>query len=195
MHKLSNALLFSFFILILSFSNVSAHVTVSPSEAVPGSRVNFAVSVPVEKDISTTGLRLVIPVELESVTPNVKAGWKIEIKKVDDKVNEIIWTGGEIQKGLRDEFIFRAKLPTSEMTLNWKAYQTYADGTVVAWDIDPKDADDSHDANTFSQTRVVATKVEDKQEKQPENNFNIVVAFAAASFLMSLFAVYKSLNK
>ena len=88
MRKLFPIILLSTIVLFIFPMSVSAHVTVSPSEVVPGSRVNFIVSVPVEKDISTIGIRLVIPAELESVMPNVKPGWKIEIKKIDDKVTD-----------------------------------------------------------------------------------------------------------
>lgn len=90
----------------------------------------FTAGVPNEKDIPTTGLRVVIPEGMTSVMPIVKPGWTISTKtvKVGDKenVSEIIWSGGSIPAGQRDEFGFSAKSPASEATVQWKTYQTYS---------------------------------------------------------------------
>ncbi len=153
MKKLFIAL--SLFLTFLSFTTLAfAHVTVSPKEVGIGQRVNFSVSVPTEGDVPTTQVRLVIPEGLESVRPNVKPGWNIEIKseaigmkgdvlntgeEAPRKVTEIIWSGGSIPAEQRDEFIFSAQAPADETKLVWKAYQTYEDGTVVSWDADPKE--------------------------------------------------------
>ena len=119
----------------------SAHVTVKPQEAGIGAFQTFTMGVPNEKDLSTVSLRLVVPKGLNHVSPNVKPGWTITVKKVGEgdteKVTEIEWTGGSIPEGQRDEFLFSAQVPTSESTIDWKAYQTYEDGTVVSWDQDP----------------------------------------------------------
>lgn len=137
--------------LVVFASTASAHVVVSPKEVGVGKFQTFSVGVPVEKDIATTGLRLVVPDGLNYVTPNAKPGWKIEVKKEpvmkdgkqvmsedgDEKVeriSEISWTGGIIPAGQRDEFLFSAQVPTTTTTIAWKAYQAYADGSVVAWD-------------------------------------------------------------
>ena len=73
-----------------------AHVVVTPNEALTGAYETFTTSVPNEKDIPVTGVRLVIPDAIESVTPTVKPGWEIQTKKSGDKVTEINWTGGTI---------------------------------------------------------------------------------------------------
>jgi hypothetical protein len=67
---------------------------------------------------------------------------------VSEEVKELIWMNGSIPVGQRDDFVFSAQAPADESTLVWKAYQTYADGTVVAWDVasdadQPKKADGS----------------------------------------------------
>jgi uncharacterized protein YcnI len=153
-------------------TNISAHVVVKPNQVGVGERTNFVVTVPTEEDIPTTQVRLVIPDGVQSVRPNVKSGWKIELKKSgkdeEVKVTEIIWSGGNIPAEQRDEFVFSAQAPAQEGNVVWKAYQTYGDGTVVAWDIDPKavedysknnntaDTEDDHDApRPYSQTKVV----------------------------------------
>jgi len=115
-----------------------AHVVVKPSEVGVAVFQTFTVGVPNEKDSPTVALRLLIPDGLKSVTPNVKPGWKIDVKKTGDgeaaKATEIDWTSGSIPVGERDEFVFSAQVPSSEATLAWQAYQTYQDGKVVSWD-------------------------------------------------------------
>ena len=139
---------------------VLAHVTVKPSEVKIGAYQNFTVSVPTEKDLPTTQVRLVIPEGLESVRPNVKPGWEIALERQgtgdEARVTEIRWTKGSIPTDQRDEFIFSAKTPAEETTLDWKAYQTYQDGSVVSWDEDPKiESEDFSQKGPYSATKVV----------------------------------------
>lgn len=144
-----------------------AHSTVGPKQVGVGMYQTFSLAVPVERDVPTTAIRLVLPDNIATATPNVKPGWKIELKKTGEgheaKVREISWTGGSIEAGLRDEFLFSAKTPDKEGEIAWKAYQTYADGNVVAWELDPKaeqpkDASGKADFSKFgpySVTKVV----------------------------------------
>ncbi len=156
-----------------SVTQASAHVVVKPGEVGVGAYTNFIVSVPTEEDVPTVQVRLVIPEGLKSVRPNVKPGWSIELKKVTngdiERVSEIIWSGGSIPADQRDEFVFSAQTPAEESTLIWKAYQTYGDGDIVAWEnskdvIDafeknnpPKEGEeDNHDApRPYSETKVI----------------------------------------
>jgi len=119
-----------------------AHVSVKPGEVGVGERMNFVVSVPTEEEDPTVQVRLVIPEGLQSVTPFVKQGWNIELKKTGEgeeaKVTEIIWSEGSIPAERRDEFLFSAQAPAEETSLIWKAYQTYGDGDVVAWENSPE---------------------------------------------------------
>lgn len=149
----------------------AAHVVVKPNTAGVGAYTTFTVAVPVEKETPTIGVRLVIPEGVESVMPNVKPGWKIDIKKTgegeDAKVTEIVWTGGSIPTGQRDEFMFSAKTPAKPTQVAWKAYQTYTNNVVVAWDADPK-AEKSHDAATAEQSGPYSvTKVVDDLSSTP----------------------------
>jgi uncharacterized protein YcnI len=159
-------------IALTSATPIFAHVTVKPSEVNVAQRTNFAVSVATEENNPTVGVRLVIPDGVQSVRPNVTPGWKIELKKTGQgesvKVSEIIWTGGNIPIEQRDEFIFSAQAPATGTTLAWKAYQTYSDGKIVAWENDPKiveeytknnpakEGEDDHDApKPYSTTKVI----------------------------------------
>lgn len=137
---------------------VSAHVVVSPSEVGAGAFQTFTTSVPNEKNVPTTALRLVIPDGLKEVMPTVKPGWKITVKKSGDDVTEIDWKGGSIPVGMRDEFTFSAQAPADATTLQWKVYQTYADKTVVSWDQTPTSGDEDDDSGSsgpYSTTKVI----------------------------------------
>ncbi len=151
--------------LLLSVSVASAHMVVKPSTVGIGSVQNFSLGVPTEKGGSTVAVRLLVPDGLDDVTPNVKPGWRIEVKKngTGDNlpVTEIDWSGGSIPSGQRDEFLFSAQVPANTTILQWKAYQIYNDGSTVAWDQPPVNnaaspADDSTMKNgSYSTTQVV----------------------------------------
>lgn len=143
----------------LSFATPAlAHVSVKPSTVASGAFQTFTVSVPNERENPTTGIRLVIPDGLKHVTPSVKAGWDVDLRKetVDGQevVKEIIWQNGSIPAERRDDFSFSAQAPATTGSLAWKAYQSYQDGEVVAWDQAPGGSDD-HSSNPYSETTVV----------------------------------------
>lgn len=119
---------------VLSPLAVYAHVTVSPKTAQTGERVTFTVSVPNEKELATTELRLVVPDTLEGAQPTIVAGWEIETVGEREQIREITWSGGNIPAGQRADFTLKGQVPASAGKIEWKAYQTYADGKVVAWD-------------------------------------------------------------
>lgn len=165
--------------LVFSLSGVAqAHVVVRPSDAKTGAYQTFSVSVPVEKDSPTVKVKLDIPMGVTSVTPTVKPGWTIQTEKHDEDevtmVNAITWTGGEIGVGLRDEFTFSAKTPDQPTDLQWKAYQTYKDGTVVSWDQQSVSEEEKDNATTgpFSVTKVAAESAQDKALKDTASKAN-----------------------
>ena len=139
-----------------------AHVTVKPGEVGSASYQVFTVNVPNEKEIPTVSVKVLVPDSVASVTPTKKAGWTISTEKEgsghDAKVTSITWSGSEITDGLREEFTFSAKTPVEPTELQWKAYQTYADGTVVSWD--QKESEEGHghgigaDSGPYSVTNV-----------------------------------------
>jgi uncharacterized protein YcnI len=148
-YKLGLASILALMLTVVAPGIASAHVVVSPHDALTGSYETFTASVPNEKDIPVTGIRLVIPKDVTSVTPTVKAGWQIQTKKSGDNVTEISWTEGQIDAELRDEFTFSAHMPDTAGDIVWKAYQTYQDGSVVAWDQKPAE-DHAHESKDES---------------------------------------------
>lgn len=175
--------------LILSFfivAPVNAHVAVKPAQVGAAERVTFSVGVPTEEEDPTVQVRLVIPEGFQSVTPFVKPGWEIELKKdgvgEEARVTEIIWSGGSIPAERRDEFLFSAQAPADETTVVWKSYQTYGDGDIVAWENSPevikeytknnppKEGEDDHNApRPWSTTQVINDL---KRKSSSENGTN-----------------------
>ncbi len=178
----------------LLINTASAHVVVKPAEVAPGAFQTFTVGVPVELDSPTIGLKLVIPEGLQHVTPNVKPGWKINIKKTSDAVTEISWTGGSIPAGQRDEFMFSAQAPVSTSTIVWKAYQTYRNGMVVAWDQDPEASGEN--IKPYSKTEVAGTYTEVKDITpvvMSANSISLLISVAALA--VSIWAITRTQQK
>lgn len=161
---------------------VSAHVTVKPADVTTASYTTFVASVPNEKDIPTVELRLLIPDGLSSVTPTVKPGWVITTETTESaeagghggaQITSITWSGGSVPKGQRDDFTFSAKTPDNAGELQWKAYQTYADGTVVAWDRaegdQPVQDDGSPDFSTAGPLSVTRVSDSDSSDNAAES--------------------------
>jgi uncharacterized protein YcnI len=152
----------------------SAHVVVKPAEAVTASFQTFTVGVPNEKDIPTTSIKVLIPEGVKHVSPTQKAGWKISVQTSGEGDTEattsITWNNGTIIKGMRDDFTFSGQVPAKETDLQWKAYQTYSDGTVVAWDQASEGGHGSSEktAGPFSVTKVVTQTAQESALKQAE---------------------------
>jgi len=175
-----------------------AHVVVTPNEALSGAYETFTTSVPNEKDIPVTGIRIVIPDSIESVTPTVKPGWEIELKKSGDKITEIIWTGGTIPAEQRDTFTFSAHLSEKTGDINWKAYQAYQDGTVVSWDQMPLE-DDSHGSEDESKGPYSVTTVSDESKDAPivkSSSPDVVLyVMSIAALVLSIFTLVRTIKK
>lgn len=192
-------------VIVFSFAaTASAHVTVKPAEAITAGYQSFAVNVPNEKEISTTSIKLVIPEGLSYVQPTQKIGWDIAIETEGAGetavVKSITWSGGEVKKGFRDEFTFSAQVPAEATEIQWKAYQTYADGTVVSWDkASNGDGHDSTDENSgpFSVTKVVSeTPAQASLQKaeqasvDAQNSARIALYVGVAGVIIGLFGVF-----
>jgi uncharacterized protein YcnI len=195
--------------LTMGFAGVaSAHVTVKPGEALTGAFQLYSVGVPVEKDVATTAVKLEMPKGMGHVMPTVKPGWAIDVQKEgsgeEAVVRAITWSGGSISAGLRDDFTFSAKNPESAVELRWKAYQTYADGSVVAWDLtedeQPKKADGSPDfskSGPFSVTKVLSQSAQETTNQHIHDNAHDAqiaamraTLFGVGGMLLGLVAVF-----
>lgn len=180
--------------LILLPVSAFAHSTVAPAAVQPSRYQDFSLSVPTEREVPTTAIRLLIPEGLERVRPFAKQGWKIELVKDDtgEQVREIHWSGGSILPEQKEVFQFTARTPAEEGELVWKAYQTYEGGEVVAWDRDPKSAPEGETVpNPYSVTAVA----EAEPALSPQQGSPTPLVLSSLALLLSAAALFLSLKK
>jgi uncharacterized protein YcnI len=194
--------------LVLMTASAAAHVVVRPDQALTGSFQTFTVSVSNEKDQPATALKLELPSHLSHVSPTVKPGWTIDMDTNTDNsqtiYKSITWHDGAIPANFRDEFTFSAKLPDEPADLEWKAYQTYADGTVIAWDTAesklPKDSE-AKNIGPFSVTHVTSQTGAASTDKSPaadpaaRHNAQLAIVISLVALGLSLAGLYLALNR
>ncbi|MFC7392033.1 YcnI family protein [Scopulibacillus cellulosilyticus] len=124
-------------ITVFAVANIaSAHVTVSPDQVPSNSYQEFTFRVPTEKTIPTVKLKVRVPSDVDVSLIEPVPGWKYSLEKnKDGKVTNITWTAEG--KGLSStefgEFSVMGKVSPKAKKIEWKAYQTYKDGSVVKW--------------------------------------------------------------
>jgi uncharacterized protein YcnI len=127
-------------LILLATAGVAwAHVVVSPKEVPADSYQKLVTSVPTEKDIPTTKVRVEVPEGFTVTSVEPVPGWKSDFEKESGVITAITWSGGEIAPEEFQEFPFQAKTPKDTGEYAWKAYQTYQDGSVVEWTGPPED--------------------------------------------------------
>lgn len=112
----------------------AAHVTVQPREVTQDSFEVFTVRVPTEKQAPTVTVEVQFPQGVTVSRFEPKPGWKYEIKK--DSANRIVgvvWSGGSLGPTEFGEFRMQGRIDKNATRLEWKAIQTYGDGSVVEW--------------------------------------------------------------
>src|SRR5918998_5619188 len=134
------ALVGTFFTLAVS-APAWAHVVVSPEEATAGDYVTLTVSVPTEKGVPTTEIRVEVPdgFVLSGVQP--VPGWEHAFEEDGGLVTAVTWSGGEIAPREFQQFLVQAQAPEEPGEYPWRAIQTYRDGSVVEW-TGPPDAEE-----------------------------------------------------
>jgi uncharacterized protein YcnI len=140
--------------------SASAHVTVSPGQAEPGSFSLITVKVPNESATeSTTRVELTIPetTPFGYVSYVPVPGWTTELVKttlpepvetiygeITEAVTTVIWTaqaGSEIIDGQMQLFPLSVGPVPDTGSIVLAADQTYSDGTVVSWSEEGEDAE------------------------------------------------------
>jgi uncharacterized protein YcnI len=189
-------------LLSLTFAGVaSAHVTVQPNQVPANSYQVFTLRVPTEKDAATTQVKVEVPAGVEVSRFEPKPDWTFELEKnADGKIVSVTWkTAG---KGLSStefgQFNFQGKVAADAKELAWKAYQTYADGSVVEWTGAP-DAD-----KPASVTKVTAATGESDGHgaaagTTASNNADTkgtwTLVLSAAALVVALIALFLGMRK
>jgi uncharacterized protein YcnI len=110
-----------------------AHIQVLPTSAAPGDPVMWEVLVPGESEARTVKVEVQVPEGVLPFSYEDTPGWKRELTLADDQsVDVITWTGRLASDGFV-RFSFLASTPEQEGTIEWKAIQTYDDGSEAAW--------------------------------------------------------------
>src|SRR4028118_2087082 len=120
---------------------VWAHVTVSPEEVSAGDYETLTVSVPTEKEVPTTKIRVEVPEGflLSGVQP--LPGWEHAFEEDGGVVTAGRFSGGELRPREFQQFLVQAQAPEEAGEYPWKAIQTYEDGSVGEW-TGPPDAEE-----------------------------------------------------
>lgn len=110
-----------------------AHVTVSPDEVTAGDYETLTVSVPTEKEVPTTEVRVEVPEGflLSGVQP--VPGWEHAFEEDRGVVTAVTFSGGEIGPREFQQFLVQAQAPEEPGGYPWRATQTYEDGSTAEW--------------------------------------------------------------
>lgn len=136
-----------------------AHAGITPSEAVNGTTVKLAISIPHGCDGAATDTVIIkLPEGFVSAKPMVKAGWTVEITKGDYAKSyelhgsavtsgalEVKWSGGSVPDDQYDEFIVRGSMQGFDTAAALPFAVTQLCGTAsVAWDQIAAEGQDAH---------------------------------------------------
>ena len=152
-----------------------AHVTVTPDSAPKGSDAVLAFTVPDESGTaSTVKVAIFFPTDHPIAEALVEpiAGWTATVETmklakqiptdngpVTQGVKSVTWTGGHIVPGDFQQFKVSVGLPDAAASIEFKALQTYSDGTLVSWiqDTPAGGPEPDHPAPVLTLTSGVAT--------------------------------------
>jgi uncharacterized protein YcnI len=168
-----------------------AHVVVTPSQVGIGVNTLYNLSVPNEKDVAVTSVKLLIPNGVQNVSPDVMGGWTITITTngTNDIVSAITWTG-TIPAGQRADLAFKAQSPAKATNLDWKAYQTYADGTVVSWTQNPDTNGKTVKDNIGPYSMTAVTDDLSSTAQPPNNTATLALIASIAALIFSLVSLF-----
>ena len=120
------------FIFVLAVVALDAHVVVLPRESAPGAEQTYTMTVPVEGTVASMSVELEIPADLHVMEVASGEGFTFDVKKENTRIVSITWKKEIKPKEPAAKFTFTAHNPQSG-TLQWKAHQTFADGSVRHW--------------------------------------------------------------
>ncbi len=139
--RFSKVLLLAAFLSLTTIGVASAHVGVSPEEVPAGEYEKLVVTVPTEKEIPTTEVRVEVPEGFVVSGVQPVPGWEHEFEEEGGVVTAVVWSGGEIGPRAFQEFALQAQTPEEAGEFSWGATQTYEDGSTVEW-TGPEDSEE-----------------------------------------------------
>jgi len=116
------------------------HVGIFPGEAPSGaSNTVFTIRATVEKEVPMVELKVEVPPEWKAAGGRVDRIerdplWKVDVDRDEDGwIRSIAWSGAEASSFSYVSFELIVTLPELTGVQQIKAFQTYLDGSVVAW--------------------------------------------------------------
>ncbi|MDH2363185.1 YcnI family protein [Priestia megaterium] len=207
MKKQVTALLSTLVLSTIAFAGTaSAHVVVYPQEATQGSYEKFTVRVPSEKDVPTTKVKIDIPKDVEISRFEPKEGWKYDIQKDSSGlITSVTWiaTGTGLSSTEFGEFNMQGKVGDNAKKIVWKAYQTYKDGSTVAWE-GPADAEAPASITTVvkgngteedSHTPATNQATEDNQTDNNVSTSPLPVTLSIIALVLGIASLFLSLRR
>lgn len=130
--------------LLLAPAAASAHITIKPASAKPGSTAALDFVVPNEREAAVTiGVSVFLPPGLKTVDVPPHTGWTSAVKRgPGGTMSEIDWTLSRQAAAIggtdaQDFAATLGPLPDGDQVV-FKALQRYADGLLVRWIQDPE---------------------------------------------------------
>jgi uncharacterized protein YcnI len=123
----------SAFLTLAAASAAWAHVNVSPEEVPGGGYEKLTVTVPTERDVPTTEVRVEVPEGFTVLGVRPVPGWDYEFEEDAGEIASVTWSGGEIGPREFQEFTLQTTTPEEAGEYSWNALQTYEGGEVVEW--------------------------------------------------------------
>ena len=120
-------------LMLAAASGAWAHVVVSPEEVPAGEFETLTVSVPTEKEIPTTEIRVEVPEGFTVFGVQPVPGWEHSFEEEGGVISTVTWSGGELEPQEFQQFLLSAQAPEEAGEYPWRAFQTYEDGSVVEW--------------------------------------------------------------
>lgn len=121
--------------------NASAHVSVSPEQAVLRESTEFTITVPAEGGLTTNLVRVLFPAQVSVYAVADAPGWTTTVlKRPDGRLRGVEWTGGLIPPDQYATFTVLGT-PFEEGTSVWRSEQGTTNGKLKKWTGPPETGD------------------------------------------------------
>jgi len=124
-------------------TTASAHISVSPEQAVLRESTEFTITVPAEGGLTTNAVRVFFPSQVSVYAVADAPGWTTRVlKKPDGRLRGAEWTGGLIPPNQYATFTVLGT-PFEEGTSVWRSEQGLTTGKTKKWTGEPETGDEA----------------------------------------------------
>jgi len=120
----------------------SAHISVSPEQAVLRESTEFTITVPAEGGLTTNLVRVFFPSQVSVYAVADAPGWTTRVlKRADGRLRGVEWTGGQIPPDQYATFTVLGT-PFEQGTSVWRSEQGTTNGKLKRWTGPPETGDE-----------------------------------------------------